>query len=205
MVVPPPTLPDTLFGVGPTYTITPNGLNLISPHEYVAWLPISDDLLESAGVFSTDQLYALLYNPSTGQWESLTIDELNMDSLWVRIAADQFGYLTLAAWTQDLEDVAFEKDAKMYNYPNPVNPEENPTVICYQLKKDATISLKVYDVSGRLVITLLEGENNLALVKYRVLWDGRNRRGVMVSNNVYFCVLETTDGLRTIHKIAVLR
>ena len=177
----------------------------LSPHEYIIRLPIPDDAFGSDGVFNTDSLYALLYNASTGLWESLVINNFNTDSMWVEIFADQFGYITLATWTQDFDEIAFEKDARMYNYPNPVNPEENPTVICYQLKKDATVSMKLYDVSGQLVLILIDGESKLALVQYRVLWDGLNRQGVMVANNVYFCVLETGDGNRTIHKIAVLR
>lgn len=67
------------------------------------------------------------------------------------------------------------------SYPNPFNPS---TVIEYSIAKDSNVKLAVYDVSGRLIKTLVDGfqrSNN-----YKVSWDGKNNRGVTVGSGVYF-------------------
>ena len=53
------------------------------------------------------------------------------------------------------------------NYPNPFNPT---TLIEYQLPKDGFVSLKVYDVLGREVSTLVNGYRTPG--KYSVSFDG---------------------------------
>jgi flagellar hook assembly protein FlgD len=41
------------------------------------------------------------------------------------------------------------------NYPNPFNPT---TTINFQLPENKYVSLKIYDIQGNLVVTLVEGE-----------------------------------------------
>ena len=64
----------------------------------------------------------------------------------------------------------------MSNYPNPFNAETN---ISYSLAEDGNVSLKVYDISGRLVTTLVDGHMDAG--EYMVAWDASN-----VSSGVYF-------------------
>jgi flagellar hook assembly protein FlgD len=56
--------------------------------------------------------------------------------------------------------------------------------------------LKVYDVGGRAVRTLLEDERAPGVV-HRVAWDGRNDAGESVSSGVYFYRLVTNDFTQT--------
>ena len=72
------------------------------------------------------------------------------------------------------------------NYPNPFNPE---TWIPYQLAKAADVSVKIYDVGGRLVRTISVGFKPVGYYLTReraAYWDGRNATGESVSSGVYF-------------------
>ena len=71
------------------------------------------------------------------------------------------------------------------NYPNPFNPR---TRIEFQLPRDAQVSLRAYDVSGRLVRTLVDGY--LAGGRRVVDWDGKGDNGVTLASGTYFLRLE---------------
>ncbi len=75
------------------------------------------------------------------------------------------------------------------NFPNPFNPV---TEIRYTLPGPAGVRLDVYDLSGRLVRTLVDGQPQGA-GRYAVLWDGRDGRGGHVASGVYFYRLEADD------------
>lgn len=71
------------------------------------------------------------------------------------------------------------------NYPNPFNPT---TTISYQLASESAVSLKVFNILGEEVATLVDGRQTSG---YHVLqWNGRDRNGVLCSSGVYFLRLE---------------
>ena len=55
-------------------------------------------------------------------------------------------------------------------------------------------ALRIYDLSGRLVRTLVDGEQGAGL--HTVVWDGRDSSGKKVAGGVYFYRLsvQTDDG-----------
>ena len=72
------------------------------------------------------------------------------------------------------------------NYPNPFNPE---TWIPYQLAEATDVSVKIYDIGGRLVRTVSVGLKPVGYYLTRaraVYWDGRNEVGEPVSSGIYF-------------------
>jgi len=85
------------------------------------------------------------------------------------------------------------------NYPNPFNPI---TTIKYSIKEHGPVSLKIYDVAGRLVKTLISGEKDRGA--YTALWDGLNNSGQPVSSGVYFCKLAVSDFTKT-RKLVLIR
>jgi len=71
------------------------------------------------------------------------------------------------------------------NYPNPFNPA---TRIQFTLDRDAQVSLRVFDVQGRAVRTLLN--SYLAAGNRVVSWDGRDDRGRALPSGTYFLRLQ---------------
>jgi hypothetical protein len=72
------------------------------------------------------------------------------------------------------------------NYPNPFNAT---TVIDYRLDRAASVSIRVYDMQGRLVKTILDGTPRQAGI-HTVTWDARNDGGQSVASGVYICRME---------------
>jgi hypothetical protein len=75
------------------------------------------------------------------------------------------------------------------NYPNPFNPE---TTISYDLSGESVVTLKIYDISGQVIRSVV---NNQAMSagQYKSVWDGRDERGVKVASGVYFYQLQTEN------------
>ena len=67
------------------------------------------------------------------------------------------------------------------NAPNPFNPS---TTIQFGLAAQGRVTISIYDVSGRLVRTLIDGPRSPGL--YKETWDGRNAGGGAVASGVYF-------------------
>jgi hypothetical protein len=82
------------------------------------------------------------------------------------------------------------------NVPNPFSQE---TVIRFSLAERGHVSLKVYDVEGRPVRTLAEGER--APDRYEARWDSRDDRGSGVAPGVYFYKLEAPGYSRTMKMV----
>jgi hypothetical protein len=76
------------------------------------------------------------------------------------------------------------------NYPNPFNPT---TMIEYNVEHSGLVSLKVYDIMGRLVRTLIDGEFKSAgnADGYRSQWNGLDDKGQQVSAGLYIYRLES--------------
>jgi len=75
-------------------------------------------------------------------------------------------------------------------YPNPFNPQ---TTIRLAMKQSGTASVKVYDVQGRLVRTLVEGE--MGAGRHDLRWTGVDNAGRSVPSGVYFVRAVHPDGV----------
>ena len=85
------------------------------------------------------------------------------------------------------------------NHPNPFAPE---TLISYAIGRDTRVSLQVYDVKGRLVRTLVSGEEEAGT--HSVRWDGRDARGREAAPGIYLYRLETPEVVQS-KKMVLLR
>ncbi|MFH2003229.1 MAG: T9SS type A sorting domain-containing protein, partial [Bacteroidota bacterium] len=81
----------------------------------------------------------------------------------------------------------------MQNYPNPFNPT---TTIDFALPRASKVSITIYDILGREVVSLLDGEQKDA-GNYRVQWNSRNKIGTTVATGIYLYRLQAGDFVST--------
>jgi len=74
------------------------------------------------------------------------------------------------------------------NYPNTFNPS---TQIAYQLPQAGHVSLKIYNIKGELVCTLVNQYKEAG--HHTVIWDGKNENGEEVASGVYFYRMVSND------------
>ena len=72
------------------------------------------------------------------------------------------------------------------NYPNPFNPS---TTIHYILGKPGYTTLKVYNLVGKEIRTLVNAHQTAG--EYSVAWDGKDNFGRRVASGVYVVTLES--------------
>ncbi len=80
------------------------------------------------------------------------------------------------------------------NYPNPFNPQ---TTISYSLQQVSTVTLKVYNLMGREIATLVKNEKK-AQGNYEITFDASN-----LSSGVYFFKLQTERFIKTKQMVLV--
>ena len=71
------------------------------------------------------------------------------------------------------------------------NPFSGSTTIRYSLQSDCRSVLAIYDISGRLVRTLVDGFQPTG--NHSVVWNGIDKNGNHVNPGLYFCHLETDN------------
>lgn len=85
------------------------------------------------------------------------------------------------------------------NFPNPFN---NQTRIRYRVDKSGFVSLKVYDVRGRLISTLVHHKQMPGI--YSIYWSASNDNGSVLPSGIYYIRLETAYG-RQSRKMLLLK
>jgi hypothetical protein len=84
--------------------------------------------------------------------------------------------------------------ALLQNCPNPFDPS---TAITYQLAKGSVVSLRIYDILGREVASLVNGRQQAG--SDAVQWNANG-----VSSGVYFASMTTAGGRHTV-RVPLLR
>jgi hypothetical protein len=102
-------------------------------------------------------------------------------------------YLTVTTtqleWNLNVQTVSKQLQfALEQNYPNPFNPS---TTISYRLDKPATVQLSVYDITGRIVETLVNMQQQTG--RYSVKWNAGDRASSRLASGMYFARLQVGD------------
>ena len=84
-----------------------------------------------------------------------------------------------------------EKFQLCSNYPNPFNPA---TMIVFYLPQTEFVTLKIYDITGRMIETLIEGE--VPSGEHRLQWTAEG-----LASGIYLCRMEAKSFSQTIKMI----
>ncbi len=101
----------------------------------------------------------------------------------VNEALAEFGYTSAAAPSENVS-------ARLQLHAAP-NPFSGTTRLSFQLPHGDVVKLRIFDVKGRLVRTLVDGP--LEAGSHAFEWDGRNQRGDRVGSSVYYGKLQVAE------------
>ena len=85
------------------------------------------------------------------------------------------------------------------NHPNPFNPA---TTVTYDVAAPGAVSIRIYNVSGQLVRTLVDEVKGIG--RFDAMWDGRDNGGAAVTTGVYFYRM-TAPGYEKTLKMTLLK
>jgi hypothetical protein len=138
-------------------------------------------------------------------WETLTLNYNNIDKVVIRV--DSAGNGGLADYNFDnitfspavspagvTADLTPNNYSLSQNYPNPFNPS---TTINYSIAKASKVVLKIYDLLGKEVSTLVDG--NKAAGRYSVTFNASN-----LPSGIYIYMLKS-DGFASNNKMILLK
>ncbi len=138
------------------------------------------------------------YNTDTGLADEGITTE-NMPD-YISFKAERFGEIVGLQSDEptSVENCGLDLEEKNYilhqNYPNPFNPE---TKIVYNLPRDGYVKLRVYNVMGELVETLVDGFERKG--SHEVIFSGGN-----LASGLYFYELEA-ESFRMMKKMILLK
>ena len=152
---------------------------------------------------SLGKIYHLITHPNILDWnENFTWNHLEHISNRKDIWYVGFGHLYLyrllsnSDYSANLHVANFSPFASMVNlhknYPNPFNPK---TTISYNLKEDTFVNLTIYDLVGKRVRTLVNGEEKSG--NSHIQWDATNHHGYPVPTGTYLYKIETNNFSQT--------
>jgi len=150
------------------------------------------------GDYCTGRIWMLRYNNGVVTSDSLLTQK---NILLGSFGVDQFNELYMLATSANGKIWRFNRSpfstgineggsvpskySLQQNFPNPFNPS---TVIRYSVPEQGDIKLEVFDITGKLVRTLV---NTFRLSgNYETVWNGRDDRGMNVPSGVYIYKLQ---------------
>ena len=116
------------------------------------------------------------------------LDTLRNPSIRAGVITGSFGPV---GTKEDMDQSSNVSYKLLQNRPNPFFSSGKSTVIRYDLAKPGEVSLKIYDIAGRLMRTLEKGEKKAGM--YSISWNGEDLEGKEVSSGIYFYRLSASD------------
>ncbi|MBM3320773.1 MAG: T9SS type A sorting domain-containing protein [Candidatus Eisenbacteria bacterium] len=174
-------------GLLPTRSLHPYTAVRIAKH-FIDRVFRGEPTLGSAAYHAMEDLLEVFPGAEDHVWEYVFFGDPAMRSLAPDVSA--------VAGSMGSEQFAFALEMPA---PNPVSARG---AIRFSLPAAADVDLKVYDLSGRVVKTILSGRSEAG--RHSVEWDGTNERGRPVASGIYFLHLRSGDR-EAARKITLLR
>jgi hypothetical protein len=140
--------------------------------------------------FGWTQYYVDVIVPSDPKVKSMSVRIHPYSQFTGTIYFDDLGIEVINTVTDVKNDKVIPVSYSLYqNYPNPFNPT---TIISYTLPEIAKVTLKIFDILGREVKTLINREQPAGV--YSITWNGDNNFGSKIASGVYIYRIEAGSG-----------
>ncbi|OGU61745.1 MAG: hypothetical protein A2V66_05150 [Ignavibacteria bacterium RBG_13_36_8] len=197
-------LPNTIPTDGSTISVLIDGVSIGSPiyniyrADIANLFPANNNSNGSGGIFDLNTTnYA--DGVHTISW-SVTDDQGNVNG---SLGSREFVIQNNSNITVDVDDeeLSIPKEmALLPAYPNPFNPS---TTISFKLSRDEKVDIVVFDILGKKVTTLLDGEFKNA-GSYKIYWNGKNNHGNTLSTGVYLVMMKAGSFIQS-QKLVLLK
>lgn len=113
-----------------------------------------------------------------------------------------FPYCVALNWSAGVSEDTKSKteSAKLEIYPNPF---VNSSTIRYVVPEPGLLEIKLYNLMGQLVRTLVSGKHTAG--NYSVRWDKKDNDGSPVTSGIYFVTLKMSNGNALTEKLLLFR
>ncbi|MGB9697653.1 MAG: PQQ-dependent sugar dehydrogenase [Ignavibacteria bacterium] len=164
------------------------------------------------GDYCTGRIWMLRYN---GQ--SITSDSLLIDAPFSisTFGIDQFNELYILSYASSAKIYRFNRSTTIgispvgtnipdgfrldQNFPNPFNPE---TIITYHLPELSFVSLKIYDINGKEIFTVVNTTQLPGTYSFR--WQAKDEYGRSLPSGLYLCKFQTNKTLQ-VRKMVLIK
>jgi len=181
---------DSLGTIDSTFTESPFISKMVAGFDYNN--NGKKDLVASyQSIYDSTTIRNFVWNTDSAKFvmtSSVKVNNLNKFNVYL------FEYGATGIEVRELDIVNPEDYVLEQNYPNPFNPS---TTVRFSLPVDKKISLKIYDVLGNLVSTLIDGQDFVS-GSYEAVWNGKNNFGTSVASGMYIAELQFGNFSKTI-------
>ena len=189
-----------------------------APYVYLAgatlvWQPNTESDLAGYKVYIGERARQYTQMIDVGMNTSYALDHLPRDQhhYFVVTAYDRSGnesthsqeVVLAAASGGEAGGTAENTLATVYNFPNPFTPGREITTLRYYLAQAATVTIRVFNLAGDPLKTLVENAPRPAGENLGDVWDGTDTRGTQVSPGLYYVEIQAQN-LKAIMRVAVV-
>jgi hypothetical protein len=149
---------------------------------------------------------------NTTKFLSVEVEKKNDGSSNIWIGSSGNGLIRLneisgfwtGEWKVFLASEKLVSTSETYAFPNPFSPDAEKVRIKYSTTDAANVTIRIFDFGMNLIRTVIQNSPRRANSEQFDLWDGKDERGKIVPNGVYFYRIDLGSGTPLFGKIMVM-